>query len=158
MKKILLIVCLLMLVGCAETTDNGNLVDADTGASVDADIGAAVDADIDVDLTVLSRTMLPAEFNNIIMNSRDYLGKTIKVSGSYYTLYFEPTNRQIHYITIVDGDACCRQGFEFELGDGYAYPADYPRENAMIEVIGVFSRYRELDTTYYYLEVDHISS
>jgi hypothetical protein len=106
-----------------------------------------------VDLTLLSGTMVYAEVYNIMVYPEDYLGKTIKMSGLYYSSYFEETSRYCHFVLIEDALACCRQGLEFIVSGDIAYPKDQDR----IEVTGVFASYVELGETNYRLEVSDIS-
>ena len=111
---------------------------------------------VDIDLTVLSATVLSAELMNIIINSEDYLGKTIRVSGTYYNLFFEQTGSYYHYVITKAGDECCQEGMEFRLSGDPVFPDDFPRMRTIIEVEGVFSTYEELGREYYYLAVDDI--
>ena len=114
---------------------------------------------VDVDLTVLSGTMVYAEVYNIILKPKKYIGKTIKIRGPYYAVNYNygGTGRYYHYVIIEDAAACCRQGFEFIWNGEHAYPGDYPEDQTKIEVIGVFDSYDELGQTYYYLAIDHLS-
>ena len=112
---------------------------------------------VDVDLTVLSSTMVYAEVNNIMTSPKNYVGKTIKMSGLYYASYFDQTDQYYHYVVITDATSCCPQGLEFTWDGNHAYPDDYPEDQAQIEVIGVFDSYDELGQTYYYLDVSDLS-
>ena len=112
---------------------------------------------IDVDLTALSSTMAYAELFNILTKSDSYLGKTIKMRGSYYASLSDRTNQYYHLVIIGDVTACCEMGLEFVWNGEHTYPDDYPKENTRIEVVGVFKSDKELDQTHYYLEVDDIS-
>ena len=112
---------------------------------------------VDVDLTVLSGTMVYAEVNNIMISPKNYVGKTIKMSGLYYASYFDQTDQYYHYVVITDATSCCPQGLEFIWDGKHAYPDDYPEYQAQIEVIGVFDSYDELGQTYYYLDVNDLS-
>ena len=111
---------------------------------------------VDIDLTVLSTTVLSAELMNIIVNSEDYLGKTIRVRGTYYYLFYEQTGKYYHYVITKEGDECCQEGIEFMLSGEPVFPDDFPLVKTPIEVEGVFSLYEELDRRYYYLAVDDI--
>jgi len=126
-----------------------------SGNSSNANAGAR--ADVDVDLTALSSTIAQAEYNNISRKPTDYIGKTIRVSGAYFSLYLAETDQRYHIVTIVYGDECCRQGFEFRLSDEYTYPDDYPAENEVIEVVGVLDLYESNGLRYLYLAVGEIT-
>ncbi|MCL2078804.1 MAG: hypothetical protein FWH17_03055 [Oscillospiraceae bacterium] len=114
--------------------------------------------DVDVDLTALSSTMIYAEVYNIMTNPDDYMGKRIKMRGPYYASYFDETGSYYHYVIVEDAAACCMQGLEFIWNGEHIYPDDYPQDKAIVEIIGVFGSYDELNETYYYLSVDDITA
>ena len=123
----------------------------------DRDIGPPPEmGEIDVDLTTLSSTMVYAEVFNIVSNPTDYLGKTIKVNGLYYSYYFSQTEQYYHHVFIPDATACCQQGLELIWSGDHTYPDDYPVDETEIEITGVFWEYDELGITYYYIATDDI--
>lgn len=103
---------------------------------------------IDVDLTVLSATMVYSEVYNMMVSPEAYMGKTVKMSGQYVPFYDDTTDKYYFACIIKDATACCAQGIEFELTDEYAYPDDYPTEGNEICVVGVFDTYEEGETKY----------
>jgi hypothetical protein len=125
MKNLLSLICLLILAGCS---------------------GSAGNKAADLDLSVLSSTVLSVEMSNITQTPGDYLGKTIRVRGSY------SADQNGHYVITKKGDSCCPlEGFAF------VYSGEYPEEQATIEVFGVFSSYEDNDRIRYYLAVDELS-
>lgn len=103
---------------------------------------------IDVDLTKLSSTMVYSEVYNMMYTPTDYLNKVVKMNGTF-AIYKNETNGQIYFTCIVsDATACCSQGIEFTLVDGYKYPDDYPEVGGNLTVTGVFETYEE--DGYYY--------
>jgi len=121
------------------------------------DTSAVEAGNVDVDLTALSSTMVYAEVFNIMTTPDDYMGKRIKMSGPYYTAYYDETGSYYHYVIIEDATACCAQGLEFIWSGDHAYPDDYPEDRTIIEVVGVFGSYEESGNSYYYLAVDNLS-
>lgn len=115
--------------------------------------------DVDVDLTVLSSTMVYSEVYNMMVNPDVYLGKTIKVIGPYYAgQLVYGTEKYYHFVVISDATACCQNGIEFIWDDNsHVYPDEYPKDNTVIEITGVFSSYEESGNTYYYLKADGIT-
>ncbi len=103
---------------------------------------------VDVDLTVLSSTMVYSEVYNIMVSPEEYVGKTIKMRGSYSGFYDSTTDNYYFTCIIQDATACCSQGIEFVLTDDYVYPDDYPYDGDMITVVGVFDTYIEGDYMY----------
>ena len=117
-------------------------------------IGEA-DSNVDVDLTVLTPNMVYAEVSNMMMYPDNYLGKTIKVSGPYFPMYYDVTDNYYHYVLIEDALACCQNGMEFIWEEGiHTYPEEYPKEEDVIEIIGELKSYKEEGYTYYYLDID----
>lgn len=113
------------------------------------------DPNVDVDLTVLTANMVYAEVYNMMMYPDSYLGKTIKVSGPYYPLYYDGTGNYYHYVMIEDALACCQNGMEFIWDEGsHTYPDEYPKEDDIIEIVGELKSYKEENYTYYYLDIE----
>jgi len=110
---------------------------------------------IDVDLTILSSTMVYAEVFNMMSNPDEYIGKTVKANGPYATSAFEGG---IYHFVLVEGiDSCCPEGLMFIWNGDHSYPDDYPKEMTMIEIIGVFGSYDGFDFPYYYFSVDEMT-
>ena len=103
---------------------------------------------IDVDLTVLSSTMVYSEVYNMMVTPEDYIGKTVKMKGQYAVFHDETTGNYYFACIIQDATACCAQGIEFVLTKDYTYPDDYPEADAEICVVGVFDTYQEGEYTY----------
>ena len=103
---------------------------------------------VDLDLTVLSATMVYSEVYNMMIAPEDYVGKTIKMEGLFSVFYDEVSDKYYFACIIKDATACCSQGIEFVLGDNYKYPDDYPEEGSFICVEGVFDTYMEGENMY----------
>ena len=104
--------------------------------------------DIDVDLTALSGTMVYSEVYNMMASPGDYVGKTVKMDGTF-ALYHDEESDNYYFACIVkDATACCSQGIEFVLTDDYTYPDDYPAPDEEITVVGVFDTYMEGEYMY----------
>ena len=112
---------------------------------------------VEVDLTVLSSTMVYSEVYNMLYNDpAHYLGKTVKARGTFsiYQLVTDGVLQPdpVSYACIIsDAAACCAEGMEFVLKDDLAYPDDYPELGAEITVIGEFQSYEENGMTWYHL-------
>lgn len=103
---------------------------------------------IDVDLTVLSSTMVYSEVYNMMSSPENYVGKTVKMQGSFALYHDEASGNYYFACLIQDATACCAQGIEFILKGEHKYPGDYPEVGAEICVIGMFDTYQEGDDTY----------
>lgn len=107
---------------------------------------------IDVDLTILSSTMVYSEVYQMMYYPKEYIGKVIRMEGMY-TDYDDPDTGE-HYdaCIISDATACCSQGIEFQLTSAYSYPEDYPSFGDTVTVTGTFNTYEEEGVTYATLE------
>ena len=112
---------------------------------------------VEVDLTVLSSTMVYSEVYNMLYNDpAHYLGKTVKARGGFsiYQLVTDGVLQPdpVAYACIIaDATACCAEGMEFVPEGDLTYPEDYPELGAEITVIGEFQSYEENGMTWYHL-------
>ena len=115
-----------------------------------ADPGAPQSASetVDVDLTVLSATMVYSEVYNMVTHPEDYIGKTVKMDGAFAYYHDETTGGDYFACIIQDATACCAQGIEFVLAGEHVYPEDYPAPDEEICVVGEFDTYLEGDYSY----------
>jgi hypothetical protein len=116
---------------------------------------------VDVDITLFSNTMAYAQVFNILTDPRAYLGKRIKVRGSYKPSPSDATgsdtaDKYFHHV-IIEDIGCCPQAFQFKREGNYSYPEDYPKENAAIEIVGIFTRYEGAGQRYFYLSVESLT-
>ena len=103
---------------------------------------------VDIDLTVLSGTMVYSEVYNMITSPEEYIGKTVKMDGAFAYYHDDTTGSDYFACIIQDATACCVQGIEFVLEGEHVYPEDYPELGAEICVTGVFDTYSEDDYVY----------
>ena len=103
---------------------------------------------VDIDLTELSSTLIYSEVYNMMMAPEDYIGKTVRMDGDFYTYYDEFLKQYFFACVIQDATACCAQGIEFVLAGDYTYPEDYPEEGSYIKVAGVFDTYEDGEYIY----------
>lgn len=147
MKKILvLVLCVLSVAvavsGCSKNTEDTKTVTQKVTEKADA---------IDLDLTALSSTMVYSEVYNMMNTPDDYVGKTVKMTGTTSTYYDEATDTKYYACVIADAAACCSQGLEFVLDESEYDDGDYPSDGENIEVLGKFETYQENGLTYCHL-------
>ena len=113
---------------------------------------------VDVDLTVLSSTMVYSEvYNMLYFYPENYYGKTVKMTGQFNVYQWVDesgvvADMPVAYACIIsDATACCAEGVEFVLEGDYTYPEDYPELGTEITVIGEFQPYEENGMTWYHL-------
>ncbi len=105
------------------------------------------ESEVDYDLTEMSSEMVYATVYQMLVNPEAYEGKTVRMAGQYYAVYYDVTAQYYHYCIIADASACCSQGMEF-VWEGGLYPDDYPETSTDIVVVGTFGTYEELGITY----------
>lgn len=117
----------------------------ETGELTPSDLS---NGDIDVDLTQLSSTMVYSEVYNMVTVPELYIGKTVKMKGSFAMYHDEVTDVYYFACLIADATACCSQGIEFVLSGEHSYPEDYPELGSEISVVGTFGTYSEGENLY----------
>ena len=137
----------------ADNKDNEEIADPEPSPAPDpVQVKAPIPDDdietIDVDLTVLSSTMVYSEVYNMMFAPEGYIGKTVKMKGQFATYHDELTGNDYFACIVQDATACCVQGIEFVLTEDYTYPDDYPEIDSEICVAGVFDTYQEDGFTY----------
>ena len=95
---------------------------------------------VDVDLTVLSSTMVYSEVYNMMMAPEEYVGKSVRMRGQFDIYQAgdgngNPLPDQV-YLACVIADATAE---------------NYPELGAEITVVGTFQSYEEKGDTYYHL-------
>lgn len=136
----------------SNSSDSDGSTNSDT---FDDSVELATSIEVDVDLTTLSPTMVYAEVYNMLASPDDYVGKVVKLSGTYYSINSDETGKTYFYVLIKDATACCEQGMEFIWDNGtHVYPDEYPEEQSEVTITGVFNYYTEDGLTFCYLDVD----
>ena len=132
--------------------------DAPIEPSTDMQTVEEGDIGIDYDLTQMNSDMVYATIYQLMMEPDSYVGSTIRIRGNYYAMWYEPTQKYYHYVLVQDAMACCAQGIEFVWEDGsHAYPEEYPADDAIVEVTGIFETYREPGDSYLYCRLKYAS-
>ena len=135
----------LLLTGCAskqEPTPTTEEVAIETtiATTIETTAETTAAASERIDLTGMSSTMMMAQVTAMQYEPESFLGKTVKMQGTF--LVGEGEVRNYYYCLVADAAACCQQGFEF-LWDGHVYPDDYPEPGTEIIVEGIFDTYWE---------------
>ena len=106
---------------------------------------------VDLDLSVMSSTIVYAEMYNIQFDPGQYLGKVIRLRG-LYSYYREPSTGVSYYACVVpDATACCMQGMEFVPAVEPEDPDHFLEDSADITVTGRLEIYVEEGTSYLHL-------
>ncbi len=155
-RYFIFLLCLLfipVLTGCGSQSPIGEIdtriEEVQETADQEYDQSGNVDPDaVDVDLTVLSSTMVYSEVYNMMSEPSSYIGKTVKMAGPFACFHDDATDKYYFACIIRDATACCAQGLEFVLKDERSYPDEYPELNEEICVVGVFDTYKEGEYLY----------
>ncbi len=145
MRFVALIVAL-VLTGCGtQTLESTESVSTESTTESDS---ATAEADSNLgnylDLSVFSDTVLYSELTNILVQPADYLGMTIRMTGTFQVYYDTAVNSYYYACVVYDATQCCTSGLEFTLADDtLEYPDDYPEDGDTITVEGVLSQYKE---------------
>ncbi len=113
--------------------------------------GAPAETAVDLDLSVMSGTVVYAQVYNMVCDPNAYLGKIIRMSG-YYSYAENPALGIVYHACIIpDATACCAQGIEFVWAGEHAWPEDYPESGSGITVTGRLELYEEDGVMYLHL-------
>lgn len=143
-----------------ETEENVVETEQDVPIEPSTDMQTVEEGDIgiDYDLTQMNSDMVYATIYQLMVEPDSYVGSTIRIRGNYYAMWYEPTQKYYHYVLVQDAMACCAQGIEFVWEDGsHAYPEEYPADDAIVEVTGIFETYREPGDSYLYCRLKDAS-
>ena len=95
----------------------------------------------DFDLTTLNTTVAYSQVTNFWQEPDDYMGKTIKIRGTFNVI--TDNGRNYYSCNIGDATACCTAYLEFILKDDLKYPDEYPKIGDTITGMGEFETYLE---------------
>ena len=124
-------------------TDTGENAPVPETVKEEISVPKLAEEDIDIDLTVLSSTMVYSQVFQMIVSPDDFMGKTIKIGGICTCYHSSVANKDYYSCYVQDAAACCSQGIAFTLNDSYSFPDEYPINNEEITLIGVFGTYQE---------------
>ena len=119
--------------------------------------GAALaEKPVELDLSVLSGTVVYSQVYDMMMEPERYMGMQVRVKGNIS--YFQDPNTMKEYFAVIiaDATACCAQGIEF-VWDGHKYPEDYPPLDTELTVTGTFNTYEENGFVYLQLKDAEVS-
>lgn len=154
MRKHFLISILLGVSMCLAGCDDNS--SSNISDKIDEVSSVADEQGVDYDLTEFSSTMVYSQLYNMLMTPDEYLGKTIKMSGTF-DIFDDPKTGKTYYGCIVtDTAGCCSQGLEFATSENIDNPEDLPKMGDKITVQGVLDSYEEDGLTYYRLKESEI--
>ena len=111
----------------------------------------AEEAPVDLDLSVVSGTILYSQVYNMMMDPDSYTGLRVKLRGNFSYFQDPDTGAEYFAAVIADATACCAQGIEFVWAGEHAFPQDYPPLDTLITVTGTFGTY--IENGYMYVQL-----
>ncbi len=149
-KKAFVILIIVLLVSCVSACGS----EANTQSSPRENTSEIVEDDvIDYDLTQMSSSLVYALVFDMMSRPDEYIGKTIKLNGEYYS-QTSIDDIEYHYVIVADATACCAQGLEFASLDE---SIEMPSQSSQIEIVGVFQMYKIGKSEYYHVLADNIA-
>lgn len=101
---------------------------------------------IDIDLTKMNATLVYSEVYQMLTEPELFYGKIIRMRG---TAGIVPGDGRNYYTCVIqDATACCANGLEYVLLDGYSYP----EEGETVTIVGEYETYEEDGLTYVQLK------
>lgn len=151
MKKFIILMLVAAFVfslcGCKKTATDDAVVTSSAAPNLTEE--AKDDkSNVDIDLTKLSGTMVYSTVNDMVTNPSQFIGKTVKMTGTFGVYQDSNTKKNYFACLFSDATSCCSQQIEFVLDGSYKFPDDYPTVQSQITVSGVFDTYQEGDYTY----------
>lgn len=143
------------LFGSGESYDpNAATTEATTEVRPEVDTDDLKNTDV-IDLTAMDSNMVYSTVYQMMADAPSYVGKKVRMKGSYYSSYDETTKQRYYFIIIQDAAACCQQGLEFVWGDGsHTFPDEYPEDGTEAVVEGTFETYKDNpDDQYEYIHL-----
>jgi len=95
--------------------------------------------DVDIDLTMLSSTVVISQLNNMMVDPAPYIGYVVRLSG-VAIVYSDGSFACL----ISDAGGCCQEALHYSLRQGVSYPA----EGSYVTIIGTFGTYYINDVLY----------
>ena len=83
--------------------------------------------------------------NEIYINAKDYLGKTIKYEGIFKIYEAPGVDKNLYYV-IRYGPGCC--AIDATAGFEVKWDNEYPNEDDWVEVIGILEEYNDNGRNY----------
>ena len=125
-------------------SDTEKMTEDDGGDGKEAETPSEAAEGVDVDLTAMSSTMVYSEVYNMMYTPEEYVGKRVRMEGTYSFFHDEESGMDYYACVIQDATACCAQGLEFVPLN----PEKCPEEGELVTVEGTFTTYIEGNYTY----------
>ncbi|MBR2258357.1 MAG: hypothetical protein IJ899_13680 [Blautia sp.] len=131
----------------AQAAIDARIAEDEAQLTKESDAARNAAEDIDVDLTRLSANMVYAEVYHMVVEPEDYVGKTIRMQGTFIPFHDDENQKDYFNCLIADALACCSQGIEFIPNEASQNAREF-EPGTEITVTGTFATYEEEDEEY----------
>ena len=111
------------------------------------------------DIVQISERMFVNHINDIYINTRNYIGKTIKYEGIFMSDQYYGEDDLFYSVFRFGPGGCCgidgRVGFEVRWPSGQS--RQFPADDAWVEITGVLKEYEHSFTKYLYIELTSVN-
>ena len=145
-----LIILLFLLTGCTKKPQAQI-----TQAPVESEAPAPATATtkVDFDLSNMNFTMISSFFFQMLIEPETYENKTFKIKGRFQSFDNEEDPTALPYFSVIMNDVtmCCQEGIDFQWQGEHNWPADYPKQDQEITIIGKYIVTETDGITYNYI-------
>ncbi|MBQ7095187.1 MAG: hypothetical protein IJN80_01870 [Clostridia bacterium] len=117
--------------------------------------GCKVDKNVDIDMItgdIITPAIAYSTAAALMQSPENYLKQTVQAEGCIYARTDSKTGITYHFIDIADVKGCCNQPLEITLAEGM----EYPDEETIVYVYGIWNSYLENGSTFYRIEADRM--
>ena len=145
-----LIILLFLLTGC---TKKPQPQITQTPVETEVPTPATATAKVDYDLSNMNFTMISSFFFQMLIEPETYENKTFKIKGKFQSFDNEEDPTALPYFSVIMNDVtmCCQEGIDFQWQGDHNWPADYPKQDQEITIIGKYIVTETDGITYNYI-------
>ena len=126
-----------------------------TQAPVESEAAAptTISTKVDYDLSNYNFTMISSFFFQMLIEPETYENKTFKIKGKFQSFDNEEDPTALPYFSVIMNDVtmCCQEGIDFVWQGEHNWPADYPKQDQEITIIGKYIVTETDGITYNYI-------
>ncbi len=136
-KVVMIIILIIFLIGIGIALKTINNKSNENAESI-ANTKATTESNLSGDIIEITDNYFIEQTNDVYINMKDYLGKTIKMQGLIYT--YDDGRGNNYYAVVRNTPGCC--GNDGLAGIDIKYDGEYPEVDTWVEVEGVVESYK----------------
>ena len=132
---IFFMISLLLFASCTKKTQTEVVP-----SKIESESPAPATPKIDYDLSNMNFTMISSFFFQMLIEPETYENKTFKIKGKFQSFEYEENPSELPYFSVIMNDATmfCQEGIDFVWEGNHNWPADYPKPDQEITIIGKY--------------------